>query len=271
MFMQKIRKSTQKNRTILIIVVAVLTVGLVGSFAVWNSDDYSQETGQVSITDRIAAYENNIAENAPAEGEDVDFSKAASMGNLYDELRTLYYQAAMEVYSTDSDQADAYYAKSVDAAAKAAEFYQIKWDKADENLNAYGRAQILGKRAVALSYTGDNETARELYLQALELSPENAEVATNYVAFIYGTDGIDAAQAYADSYMAMFEEGSEQYVQMQQAIAYYQSMEEFYAQLSELQNEENSDGTADDGTADDGTADDGTADDGTADSEEKTE
>ena len=66
--------------------------------------------------------------------------------------------------------------------------------------------------------------------------------------------------------MAMFEEGSEQYVQMQQAIAYYQSMEEFYAQLSELQNEENSEGNGDDGTADDGTADDGTAD-----SEEKTE
>ena len=37
MLMQNIRRSTRKHRKVLIFVVILLAVGLVGSFAVWNS------------------------------------------------------------------------------------------------------------------------------------------------------------------------------------------------------------------------------------------
>ena len=39
MFMQKIRHATYKHRTVLIVVVVLLAIGLVGSFAVWGAAD----------------------------------------------------------------------------------------------------------------------------------------------------------------------------------------------------------------------------------------
>lgn len=240
MFMQKIRRTTQKNRTILIIVVAVLTIGLVGSFAVWNSDDYRNETGygEMSTEEQIATYEQYVAEATPADESAMDYATASSLANYYTQLRALYYTACTEASAEDADKAAAYYQQSVDAATKAAEYYQFQLDNAPENMNDYAKALLMSNRASALSFTGEMDEARSLYEEAIELSPENFDVAESYVTFIYSQDGMDAAKAYAEEYKELVGEDNEYYSAMDQVIAYYQSLEDFYKSLEEVQEEE---------------------------------
>ena len=258
MFMQKIRKSTQKNRTILIIVVAVLTIGLVGSFAVWNSDDYRNETGYGEMTteEQIATYEQYVADATPAAGVEMDYASASSLANYYTQLRSLYYTASTEYAATDTAKSTEYYDKSIDAATKAAEYFQFQLDNAPENMNDYAKALLMGNRASALSFTGEMDEARALYEEAVTLSPDNFEVAQNYVTFIYSQDGIDAAKEYAEQYKEMVGEESDNYAAMDEVIKYYESVEEFYKNLEQVKEEEaaaegeNADENADENTGD---------------------
>ena len=87
--------------------------------------------------------------------------------------------------------------------------------------------------------------AQTLYDQALALSPDNYDVASRYVYFLYATKGMDAAQAYADSYMTLVGADSTYYAQMQQAIGYIKTLD----QLNSATQDVTSDSTTTDTSA----------------------
>jgi len=258
--MQKIRKSTMKHRKLLIAVVVILAVGLIGSFAVWNSDGIGSG-GEVTTAEYIEYYETNIAELTPAEGVELDYDTAQTLGNLYYDLRSLYYNHYSETYPQDSaaedydakvSEAIGYYQKSIESAVKAAEYYEKQLALAPETLNAYATADIMAKRASSLAFAQANDTARALFTEALELSPENINAAVGYVEFLYANDGMEAARTYADSYKELVGEENANYATMEQYIEYYEQLEQFYNELEKVQeeNSENAEGT-EEGTEED--------------------
>jgi len=253
-FMQRIRRATRKHRKVLLIVVIILAVGLVGSFAVWNSDNYGNNTGtEMTAQEQIALYEDYLAKNEPAADAEVDYNTAASLAEVYMSLQQLYYTAYSQVAAEDADAGVQYYMQSVTAAGKAADYYQKQLDVAPENLNDYGKAQIIANQAQALAYTGASDDAKALFDQALALSPENYDVASKYLDFLFVNQGLDAARAYADSYKALIGESSEYYAQIDQIIGYYELLEQLQNTTDEVQQEENATDEAD---ADDSGADD---------------
>lgn len=269
MFMQKIRHATTKHRTVLIVIVALLAVGLVGSFAVWGAADSpsSTNTDNMSTMEQIELYESYIAQTLPAEGEQITYDTAGSLAGLYMALYSLYANAYNETVVEDADLGQEYHDKSIDAAAKAAEYYQLQLDNAAEDVAEYVKAGIMGDRAMALACTGDGDAAQAVFDEALALAPNNYDLATNYLSFVYQNEGLEAAQAYAASYMEIVGEESAFYEQMQSQIdyieSYDQAMEEFYKELENLQNQnqsqDGSDADGDTNTAGDGGANDDNA------------
>lgn len=270
MFMQKIRHATTKHRTVLIVVVALLAVGLVGSFAVWGAADSpsTTNTDNMSTMEQIELYESYIAQTLPAEGEQITYDTAGSLAGLYMTLYSLYANAYNETVVEDADLGQEYYDKSIDAAAKAAEYYQLQLDNAAEDVVDYVKAGIMGNRAIALACTGDGDAAQAVFDEALALAPNNYDLATNYLSFVYQNEGLEAAQAYAASYMEIVGEESAFYEQMQSQIDYIeryeQAMEEFYKELENLQNQSQDGSDGDANTAGDGAATDGGANDNNA-------
>jgi tetratricopeptide (TPR) repeat protein len=237
-FMQRIRRATKKHRKVLLAAVIILTIGLVGSFAVWNSDNYSNnDSTEMTTAEQIGLYEDYLAENEPAADAAVDYDTAASMAEIYMSLRSLCYQAYTEVAATDADAGLQYYTQSVEAAVKAAEYYQLQLDAAPEALNDFGKAQIIAAKAQALAFAGSNDEAQTLYDQALALSPDNYDVASKYLDFVYINQGIAAARTYADSYKALVGESSDYYSQMEEVIGYYELLDQLQETSTEVQQE----------------------------------
>ena len=232
MLMQKIRHATQKHRTLLIVVVAVLAIGLVGSFAVMGFNDDSSNQGSESTTlEQIAYLEGLIDENLPTDEEVIDYDKASTLANLYTQLWTQYMQASSEAQTTDAEASLNYYEIALQAAAEAANYYQIQLDVAPDTLNDQAKGQIIARQAMLSSYAGEDEQAQELFAQALDLAPDNIEVAINYLNYLYFNQGFDAADDYAESYMSLVEADSTNYLQMEQSIEQMRMLEDLYDSL----------------------------------------
>ena len=84
----------------------------------------------------------------------------------------------------------------------------------------------MGNKAMALACSEDNEAAQTVFDEALALAPNNYDLAVNYLSFVYNTEGLEAAQAYAASYMELVGEESSFYSQMQSQIDYIEQYEE---------------------------------------------
>ncbi len=223
MFMQRIRQGTKKHGKLLIVIVVILAVGLVGSFAVWGAgSNTGRQPAEATTAEQIAQYEGYIASNEPAAGAQIDFSTASSMANLYSTLASLCATQAGE--ETDAAMATQYSDKATDAATKANDYYQIQLDTAPETLNDAGRAQILAGKAAALSYLQQADEAKALYQEVVTLDPTNINYAYSYVYFLYINSGLEEAQAYADTYLALVEEDSEEYKTISNLIGYFALM-----------------------------------------------
>ncbi len=252
MFMQRIRHATIKHRKVLIVVVILLAVGLVGSFAVWGAADNPgvNNSSDLSTAEQIELYENYIAQT-PVEGEDI-YANAGLVADAYMALYSLYGTAYSEVIAEDSALAEEYQAKALAAAASAAEYYQMQLDNAADEVTDYEKAGIIGNKAMALACTDDADAARAAFEEGLALAPNNYDLAVYYLSFLYQTDGLEAAQAYAASYMELVGEESSFYTQMQTQIQtieeYEQALQDFYEQLEQLQNENQDDEEAADDT-----------------------
>jgi tetratricopeptide (TPR) repeat protein len=246
-FMQKIRRATKKHSKLLIVIVVLLAIGLVGSFAVWGSDRGAYSGGDnISIAEQISQTEAYIAEYEPGQDQQIDFSTASSMASMYMQLLQFYYSGANEIAATDPAAANAYMDKLTVAATKAADYYQKQLELAPDTLNDFGRAQILAGKASALFYIDGMDEAKSLYEEALNLAPESLEIAVGYLSLIYNIDGLDAAQDYADQYMALVGEESESYQQMENQMLMIKYWDEIYKQsTAEGDNAEDSDADAD--------------------------
>lgn len=228
MLMQNIRRATKNHRKALIIVVALLAVGLVSSFAVWNSDNYSRDSyADLSAAEKVEYYENYLAENAPASVEETDYGTATSIGGTYMTLYDLCGDAYYELYADEAtqDQAAAYASRAQEAAGLAAEYYQHAVDIAPEELNNAARAQLITNLASALYYGGSVDQAGAYYAEADALSPNNANVVFPYANYLNSTQGYAAAETYLNAYMATLSEDDSNYGLAQQQLQWFQLYE----------------------------------------------
>ena len=238
MFMQKIRRSTKKNRTILIVVVALLTLGIVGSFAVWNSNDYKAESqsgqSEMSAADLLKQYQDYLLTNAPADKNNIDYSTASNMATQYMTLVSYASDAASEANSSGDSVAMTGYMKTMqDAAKEAAEYYQKSLDLAPDTLNDAGKAALMANMAHAQYYSNDVENARSNFAAAYELSPTIA-VVQGYSEFLFGVDGLEAAETFLNSYMETIEDQeSTDYTTAKSLLDYYSALDKLYNGASE--------------------------------------
>ncbi len=229
MFMQRIRRATYKHRKLLIVVVAVLCIGMVSSFAYWNSDsNKGGSSTEVSAADQVAAYETYIADNEPADMSSVDYGGATGMASMYMQLSEYCLKAYSEALAAGSAQAADYSARSRDAAAKAAAYYLMATDLAPDTMNDLAIAQLYTNRANALFYAGELDQARALFEEAVAKEPDEFSVHGSYAGFIFNVDGLEAAEAYLNAYMAELDTASENYASAEELLNRYRFLNDVY-------------------------------------------
>lgn len=240
MFMQKIRRMTKKHRKVLTVVVILLMIGLVGSFAVWNSDSYgvAGTSGEpLTYAQQVEQYETYIADNEPDSIEDADFSQANSMGSLYLELYTLCANAFNETYSSGAEdaaeQAALYNARAGEAVALSAQYYQRAIDLKPDSLNAVGEANLYAILSSTQLYSGNKEAAKSAIDTALSLAPESYQVVQANAEYIYNDQGFAAVETYLNDYLADKDQNSEEYTNIANVLAYYQYQNAYYEALME--------------------------------------
>ena len=250
MFMQKIRRSTKKNRTILLIVVAILAVGIVGSFAVWNSGDYGMTNSEnMTAVDVVEQYKTYLAENTPEDMESVDYDTAMSMASSYMQLAIYAGQAVNEVSSTDVEAAAEYTLLRLDSANTSAEYYQKALDEAPDSLNDAGRAALMAQLAYAQYYAANNEEARTNFDAAYALSP-SASVVQSYSQFLFDVDGLAATEELLTEYMATItDKSSSEYTNIEALLEEYRMLDSLYSSTETDESETDESETDESGTA----------------------
>lgn len=230
MFMQKIRHATKKHRTVLIVVVALLAVGIVGTFAVWDSNVASVESDEVSYADMVAQYEEYLKAQLPAEGEEVDFDTANALAEQHMVLSTYAMMAASEASSAaDSAAVTEYMITRMDAASSAADYFQKALDLAPDTMNEAGKAGILSDLAYAQYYATNYEDARTNFEAAYEMDA-NIEVVQAYSEFLFNVDGLDAVEEMLNAYMGTISDAeSNEYTTASSLLEYYTSLDALYS------------------------------------------
>ena len=245
MFMQKIRRSTKKNRTILLIIVALLAIGIVGSFAVWNSGDYSMPGAtEVTYADMVAQYEQYLAENAPESMEGIDYNTAITMANDYMALAENAGMAAADASTTEdgADAASAYMLTQMDASTEAVDYFKKAIELAPESLNEEGEAALYSDLAYAQYYAGIYDDARVNFDKAYAASP-NYNVVQSYAQFLFSMDGMESVQKLMDDYMGRFtDQSSEEYTNANALLEYYKALDEIYKSATEGTEDADGDG-----------------------------
>ncbi|MDO4580959.1 MAG: hypothetical protein Q4B96_00030 [Bacillota bacterium] len=234
MFMQKIRKSTRKHRKLLIGVIILLMIGLVGSFAVWGSNDYSggESVEDMTTVERIAAYEQYIDEIKADAGEEMDYSTATTLASLHMTMYSLNYTAASE-NSSNAEAAASYSVQAQVEASTAADYYQQALELAPDTLNDLGKAQLIAGQAEAVFYSGDAAAAEQLYIQATDLAPDDLDTNIKYANYLYSVNGLDAAVAYLTVLRGRVSADESKVAAVDAQIEYIQGMDEFYAMLGQ--------------------------------------
>ncbi|HWR57080.1 MAG TPA: hypothetical protein VN462_11250 [Negativicutes bacterium] len=215
MVMQAIRRSKKKMRIPLIIMVIVLAVGLIGSFAIWSSPDMQSnapgneanpEEQIKNLQVSIDSMENELKEKPK------DYSIIKSLADVR------YQQAGF--YAQINDKA-----KSEEVFAKGLENYLAALDYAPTELNAQGQADIMVKAAYCASNSGQDNTAGVLYQQAIELVPEDFAARYNYVLFLaFYLQDLNKAKEEIGRYKAILKDGDERIAQADQLLAVIETL-----------------------------------------------
>lgn len=257
MFMTKLRRATKKYRWVLIIIVIALAIGLIGSFATWNSGGGAHgnnNSAEASTLDQIEQIEAYLEQQLPADGEALDYSKANSLADLHMTLANLYNTAYQENSATDANAALTYYATAVDYATKAADYYQTALAEAPESLNDLGKARLYASQANALMTAGDSETAQPLYEQAIALGADDYDINISYSQFLYYTQGLEAMETFLRGYIAKLPAEDERISNAESYLSYVQMIDQLFQSVPEEENGEGEDG-AEDPTPEDGQGD----------------
>ena len=245
MFMQRIRRATKKQRKVLTIVVIIVMVGLVGSFAVWKSENVQGNTSQdLTYAEQIELYESYLAENEPATVEEADYATAYSLAGYYLALRTAcagaYQEALYAETEEEQAEAEAYATQAESAVEKAIAYYGQALAQAPDTMNDEGRAQLYAELASAQLYAAD---------QALALAPDNATVISTYANYLYGFEGFDAVNTYLTEKLDAMDAESEEYAALSQQLAYYQLMDSYTRALEDSTTESDTEEAGTEGDA----------------------
>ena len=264
MLMQKIRRATKKHRKIIMAVVVLLIIGLVGSFAVWNSGSFNSGSDWEDMTyeQRVAAYEEYIPTVEPENITDADYAQATEMAGLYADLYSLGMYASYEIYSSvDAEETEidpelekravAYSERAMEAALLSAQYYQQSIDKAGEDLSESSLAQLYARKGSMLVAGNDMENAKLAYDKAIELDGSNVNVISGYADYLYNVDGYEAAIEYLNTHMEGMDEESTEYATLSQQLGLYELYASVYNSTEESDNQDaNTEGHADDSGSD---------------------
>ena len=116
MFMQNIRRATRKHRKLLLVIVILLCVGMVGSFAVWGSGNFNtdKDWSEMTFVEKAQYYQNYIPTlGYPEEASELTYEQASELGDLYQTLSNLAQSAF------DEESAEGYDAIATDSLSKA--------------------------------------------------------------------------------------------------------------------------------------------------------
>ena len=199
MVIQKIRNKTQSKRTLLAIMVAVLIVGLLGSYFIWQSPDFGTGNGITpeQVEAQLASYEESIAKaKEELAAKPNDYSVLVNIASLYQAQGELLGQAGR-------------YTDMPTSYANVIEYYTQALANKPAELNAAAEADIYGKIANANWVIGHNEGAEEAFEKALALDGSNWNVNYARVMYLYGTYGIDRALEAAKEYQALVKDNTD--------------------------------------------------------------
>lgn len=210
MVMQKIRRSKKTMRIPLIIMMVVLAIGLVGSFAIWSSPNMSNNApgqNQVKPEDQIKNLQVSIDTlEGDLKAKPKDFSTLTSLASVQSQQAGLYTQTG------DKEKSKALYDKSM-------QNYLVALDNMPPELNAKGQADLMVKAATCASSGDEQNLARSLYQQAIQLVPEDFETRYNYVLFLaFYVQDIKGAKEEINKYKALLKTGDERIAQADQLI-----------------------------------------------------
>lgn len=218
MVMQAIRHGKNKMRGPLIIMVIVLAVGLVGSFAIWSSPSVNNNasgSGEVNPEEQIKNLQVSIdsMEKELAE-KPKDFSVLKSLADVRSQQGGFYAQI------NDAE-------KSKEVFAKGLENYLAALDNAPAEINEQGKADIMVSAAYCASNSEQDNTAGALYQQAIELVPEDFTARYNYVLFLaFYLQDINKAKEEITKYKAVLKDGDERIAQADQLLSAIETLEQ---------------------------------------------
>lgn len=191
MVIQKIRNTTQKQKTLLSVMVAVLIMGLLGSYFIWQSPDFGTGATQEQLAAQLASYDDSIAKaKEELARKPNDYATLTNLASLYQGQGELLTQ--MERFN----DAPTSYANVVD-------YYTKALANKPAELNAAAEADIYGKIANANWIIGYNEGAEAAFKKSLALDSSNWYVNYLHVMYLYATAGVDAALEAAKGYQAL--------------------------------------------------------------------
>ncbi len=170
MFMSDIRRATQKHRKALLVVIIILAVGVVGSFAVWGSSNVSNKGTKNTVDDQIAATQTAITNSIT---DTMDYTANKNVADLYMNLIGLYNQL------TTAGE-DATNAKVAAAAASAVQYYQAAIDTAPTELNNQGKADLYFSKAQASYYASDWAGTEACVLKVIDLNQKEDMAYSDY-------------------------------------------------------------------------------------------
>lgn len=219
MFMESLRQSKKKHRNLMLVVVLVLAVSLVGSFAIWQSP--SGQGGSGSESDNTAQYQAALQSVQTAidtklaevgEGNTPDFATASAIGELY---ATAYqYNSMLE----DAQNA-------VIAANQAAVYYELALQQAPAELNEQGLANYKALTGTYYLVSNQFDKAGSYLKEALDVMPEDYQLNYSYAMYLMRMNKTDEAIAHLTSYRATLEDGGETAQQVDSLIALLNAMQ----------------------------------------------
>ena len=208
MFMHRIRHATRKHRKVLLIVIIIIAVGIVGSFAVWNSNSANQNQQNTSYADLADQCQEYIASIEPESMEGMEYDAAIELAEYYYTLYSYalyaYYESGDETYNQTSIDA---MKSSADYFTYAAENFTYDLESADydasiENYSNYITAGNLYQGYASMVEEG--EEAEALYQSSLE----SADLWLDHALSV---SDADLASADYDTAMDLYNRYTQQY------------------------------------------------------------
>ncbi len=205
--------------------VAVLIVGLLGSYFIRQSPDFGTGVSPEQLDDQLAAYDKSIAEAKEklAQTPD-DYSLLVEIASLYQAQGEVLTQA-----ERFNDVPTSY--------ANVIEYYDKALANKPAELNAVAEADIYGKIANANWVIGYNEGAEEAFAKALELDPTNWSINYLHVMYLYATYGIDNALDAAKAYQTLVKDDADLSKNADSLVSQFQQVKDISQAQNQQQNQ----------------------------------